>query len=36
MRKKEEKYKENTIVIRKRLVFSLLDLYKDLPPRTVN
>ena len=36
MRKGSEKEKENTVAIKIILVFGLVDLYKDLPPRTVN
>ena len=36
MRKGLEKQKENTVAIKIILVFNLVDLYKDLPPRMVN
>ena len=34
--KDQKNKKENTIAIKIILVFSLVDLYKDLPPRTMN
>ena len=36
MRKGSEKEKENTVAIKIILVLGLADLYKDLPPQTVN
>ena len=36
MKRGSEKEKENTVAIKIILVIGLIDLYGDLPPRTVN